>query len=70
MSCWNDEYHLVLVDDLDVQAGVFDGHGGDAKLHFVVQNQLQGLGTLSANNVESDARILLFELAEEERKDV
>ena len=70
MCCWNDEHHLVLVDDLDVQAGILDGHGGDTKLHFVVENQFQGLGPLGANNVERHAGVLLFELAEEEGKNV
>ena len=66
----DDHHELVLVNGFEVKARVLDGEGDDTEFNFAVEDELDGFGALGADDVEGDARVLLFELADEERQDV
>lgn len=70
MAGGDDENQFVFVDDFNVEAGIADGERDDAELDLAVENERDGFGALGADDVEGDTRVLLFELGDEQRKDV
>jgi hypothetical protein len=66
----DDEDPLVFVDELNVEAGVGDGEGDNAEVSLAVEDGLNGLGALGADDVEGDAGEALAEVIEEAGEDV
>ena len=61
----SNEDEFVLVNHLDVQTGVLDRKGDNSEFDLAVEDRLDGFGTLGADDVEGNARVLALEVREE-----